>query len=608
MRERRTADLAIPVALAVAALVLHWLQGRSIGSPWRLPEELDVARAARTLAGVGSGGGGTLYSVVTAPLWSGSVSRGYELAKLAGAFLVAVSAVPTYALARRRASTGWAVAATVLAVAAPATVASSAVTPLPLAYLLTTAGLLALDRVVVTRRLRDGGVPLLLLALAAAAWPPALWLVVPALALATLALAGRRAFRWPGAAALVIAPAVAYAGFHLARRYSTAFAVGTDQAARSLIDGLEYGAGAIIGVGLFPIAGLALGALKPALVACTLFTAAAVGAGILHDSDLLLLAVPVVAAAAAWAASGAVPRRLRLAASVVAAAILGGVGRSSWTALDGLLGLDVPELAAAIALTGAVVVLSVVIANGMRPAARWAAPSLAAVALAAAVAGEVGVARDARAAATARGMLPTRTTVAVLTAAATPQRTVDALLFWNPNAAAVDVTNFHPDAATGELRPPLPRYAAYLDLAGLGLAGRELGRVAGAPLVRPTQPPIVAATLDGVYPDGWTGDHAVYRRFVGAARGRVYLSLSRAGWKGPPVPGGVIVSARPLGGQPAFRRALHVSAGKTVRLTLPAPGRRFEIDVASQTFSPAAFGGSDTRRLGVQLNIDYVAG
>ena len=148
--------------------------------------------------------------------------------------------------------------------------------------------------------------------------------------------------------------------------------------------------------------------------------------------------------------------------------------------------------------------------------------------------------------------------------------------------------------------------------ARLGIAGATLARHGPLVLTRIKPPPRVGMTLEGVYGDGWTGGTAALTQYVAPANRpmRLRVSLSRAAWSGPDVPGHVTLRVGPAverNGVAAIDQATETSewtahAGKSRLFTFdtPRPPYRLEIRV-DPTFSPSRLGAVDTRELGVQV-------
>jgi hypothetical protein len=148
----------------------------------------------------------------------------------------------------------------------------------------------------------------------------------------------------------------------------------------------------------------------------------------------------------------------------------------------------------------------------------------------------------------------------------------------------------------------------------MGLAGRVVGR--HVPLVAYRTPGVVklASAYEGVYPDGWAGADAVYSGYVALPRDlALSVSVSRAPWAGPDVPGQVVVrlgtlvassDGRPRLGRLLARRTwtIHSRASRVFRFPPPSKPYRVELHV-EPTFSPSDFGGSDPRQLGALFNV-----
>lgn len=204
--------------------------------------------------------------------------------------------------------------------------------------------------------------------------------------------------------------------------------------------------------------------------------------------------------------------------------------------------------------------------------------------------------------------------------------------FWNRRVAAVYSLNASDpaalpfqaatlDRASGRIRArglanALPRYFIVersLELAGDPIAERPPGLV----LYRVTPPPRLARAAEGIYADGWMGERSAYSQYAtpGARPGRVRVSVSRAAWGGPDVPGNVRIAVGTLAlsddGQPRIGRVLatrrwvvHSLRARVFILPTPRPPFRVEVGVRP-TFSPARFGRADTRQLGAQVDFRF---
>lgn len=581
----RRPDAAVPIAVFLAGVLLHWLQGRWIASPFLLPDELHAADGARSLVVDARAGTQTLYSLVTAPLWLAGTGTAYGLVKLAGAVAVSAVAFPAYALARSAARAWLAGAAALGAVAAPATLFASAVGPVAFAYPLASAGAL------LTLRGRYV-LAFLALALAAACWPPALWLLMPCALHALVRL-------WPRPGALVAVSVLGYAGFYAARDHSAAFALAVDRISHVPATALASLGAFALGLGLLPLlavlarskaTGLLLLAL-PFLALGSAVESAPLG-GRRPAEAVLLLAAPLALAAAAAAVERPRLRRapLALVGAVLAVALVPGRETGSFDPrapgleLAHVLGLKPLELGGALLLAWV----------AGRRGSRAAAVGLAAL-VAGGLAAGVAVSGGSRSVALPPGR------VGVLTAAATPEPVLDGLLFWNRLAEPVSprLDQRTVDAETGRYSPPVESAPLLLDLGGDRVVGEVAGMTALGPLIRPAQPVRAVESVGGLYGDGWSGALAIYRRFQAPAAGRLDLVVSRAAWGGPEVPGHVTIS----GVGPT--RVLQIHPKQTVKLTLRTPPRPFSVVVDSQTFSPKQFGQADSRQLGVQLSFTY---
>src|SRR4051794_3420402 len=123
-------------ALVAVSTVVRFLVARSYPGPWIFQDEVAYSDLARSLGRTGSfslrgvpgtGGFGFLYSAFVSPAYAafGRVPDAYEAAKLINAFLMSLAAVPTFVLARRLVTEGFALLAALLAVAIPELVYSS---------------------------------------------------------------------------------------------------------------------------------------------------------------------------------------------------------------------------------------------------------------------------------------------------------------------------------------------------------------------------------------------------------------------------------------------------------------------------------------------------
>jgi hypothetical protein len=174
-------------------------------------------------------------------------------------------------------------------------------------------------------------------------------------------------------------------------------------------------------------------------------------------------------------------------------------------------------------------------------------------------------------------------------------------------------TTLKPDYRTGRLvavgRTVPARYIVAAN--GYEIAGSVVARHPPYVLYRIARPLRLGSSMQGVYGDGWTGADAVYRRYAapGGRGGIVRLTLSRAGWGGPDVPGHVRIEVLELRGAHAKLRTTRrwvIHSRRTRMFNLPTPRPPFEVSVRVQpTFSPSKFGLPDTRQLGAQATFAF---
>jgi len=157
-------------------------------------------------------------------------------------------------------------------------------------------------------------------------------------------------------------------------------------------------------------------------------------------------------------------------------------------------------------------------------------------------------------------------------------------------------------------RPVRSRYV--VSNMAFGLDGRLVGARPPFALYLTNGVLRVAEETSGIYGDGWAGADAAYRRLAPTTLGHLKVTVSRAFWRGPDVPGNVRVQLTPLHGRGAgealVTRTWTIHSGATKTFTLAAPDRPFLVTVhTSPTFSPSQFGQADTRQLGAQVRFSY---
>ena len=148
-RNLHARDRAVELISAIPAWAwLTLLIGLSFGirallarrdpSPWIFSDELLYSDLAKSFAATGhfairdnpgTGGFGIVYPILISPAWAlfKNVTLAYTSAKLINSFVMSLSAIPAYLLARRLAGTPAAICAAVLTLALPAMVYTSTI-------------------------------------------------------------------------------------------------------------------------------------------------------------------------------------------------------------------------------------------------------------------------------------------------------------------------------------------------------------------------------------------------------------------------------------------------------------------------------------------------
>jgi hypothetical protein len=621
-------------ALVAAFALLLFAEGSALPTAWLPVEEAAVLVHAR-------GGGGThsdsgiLYPAVLAPAArSLSPPAAQRFAKALSALLWALAAIPSFLLARRLLSPHASLAVAALSVAVPGAVYGTAAVPDALALLLAISSLPLLARA----SERGSGRDLLgALALGTAAAFTRPWFVVLPIALLVayeLPRDSRDSFlRWPRA--LAFAGFATFAYFLLAATAPEAGDVLTSpgaiaRAATASVVVAVVGMGVVpwllVAAGVRPLAARVetalLAACLPALaLSAGVFGAAEPGARVEERPLLLLVPLVLSLAAAAWLSRSG---NLSFAAPAAIAVVLGAfalpaLGRAPAAHAAGLAVVVANGGSKALLVFGvaALVVVAFVITALLREH-RFALPvALAALLLFGHAAAWSSVHREADALAasepTPRDWVDRHagsgSRVFVIGTAAAPvdQRFVAQLALWNRSVRGsrqVDLSQV--DLQTG-LVPDAGTDLALLH--GIGLAGSsEIARSAVGLLVKP--PLGLPQTIDGLFADGWSGDHAYYRRFAGPKKpGTVLVTVSRLNWRGQDKPADVRVDSEPLNGAATQAAHIVIHAGKEYKLEIPVPPPPFQIAMTIQpTFSPAEFGATDARQLGAQITFAYHPG
>jgi hypothetical protein len=143
---------------------------------------------------------------------------------------------------------------------------------------------------------------------------------------------------------------------------------------------------------------------------------------------------------------------------------------------------------------------------------------------------------------------------------------------------------------------------------GVELAGREVARSDAGVLLREPHDPIrLAETIEGVYPDGWSGEQAVYRRWSGAeGSGTVVVQVNREGWPGREA-AEISVAAGPVDGsadEPLVETVIRGAGRDELAIPVPPPPFRVVVAVGS-TFPSTDLGLTDGRQLGARIRFEY---
>ena len=613
--------------LVVAFALLFFAEGTALPTAWLPIEEAAVLAQARGGENAKSSHS-VLYPAVLAPAArSLSPPAAYRFGKALSAALWALLVIPAYLLARRLVSPGASLAVAALTVAAPASVYATAAVPDALALLLAVSALPLLARASEGGSTR-GLVGALALAGAAALTRP--WFVVlpPALLIAyELPRHSRESFlRWPRS--LVFAGLAVFGYFVVAATAPgavSAFALATPGATvRAAAASLVI---VVLGAGVVPWLLTASGTRSLAerpetAVFAACLPALAFAAGVFGpDERPLLVLVPLVLAlaASAWLGGG-----IRLSAAAFAGALvalaavaLPSLGRAPSAHAAGLSliaanGGSRPFLFGVVVAAVAVAFAMLVVLRGRR----HALPAVLAILL---LVGQgaawSSVRREARALAATepgphgwvdRNAGPGAHVFVVGPAAALDERSIAQLTLWNRSvrgARALDLSKVDPTTGlvpTSGTDPVLVR--------GTELAGTEIARSTVGVLMRP--PLTVAETVEGLYSDGWSGDHAFYRRFAGSPHaGSVLVTVSRVNWRGQDKPADVRIDSGPLNGTGEQRAHVVIHSGEDHQLVIPVPPPPFQIAMTIQpTFAPAEFGATDSRQLGAQITFTYRPG
>jgi len=552
-----------------------------------------------------------------------SAADAYRFAQALSAAFWAATLVPAYLLARRLVPPGASLAVAALSVAVPASVYATAVVPDALAVLLGVSSLALLARASTPGSGRDllGALALATGAALARPW----FAVLPPALLVAYGLPRdrwRSLLRWPRP--LVFAGLAGVAFFVLARAAPEA-AIALASLGSSARAAAASFAVAIVGVGIIPwllaASGVRPVAARPetALLATCLpalaLTAGALGTlapgrGI-DERPLLLLAPLVLALAARALLDGGVRLGQALGAEALllaAALALPALGRAPAARAAGLsvVSPDGGSHAYLVAVVSAAVVVGVLLLVVLRRRTALLAAALAILLLVGQAAAWSSARAEARVLAAfepgPHGWIDRSAGAGARVVVAGPPEALDRtalaqLTLWNRSIRGVQELSFlEIDPHSGQLGVA-PRADLVL-VRGTELAGTEVARSAGGVLVRPPNPLLnLAETVEGVFPDGWSGEQAVYRRFSGSP-GTVLVTIGRP--DGPPAEAWVEAWR---GEEVSLEAQAHVAlaSGAEKQLVIEVPPPQFRVVVRIEPTFPA----EDGRQLGARVRFEY---
>ena len=614
-------------AIVVAAAGLLLLEGAVLPSAWLPVEEAATLQRARGGGTADIPSAGLLYPALLAPAarWL-SAATAYDFARALSAVLWAAIAIPAYWLARRLVPPWPALAVAGLAVVVPASVYATAAVPDALALLLAACALPLLARASERGSGRELAGALVLASAAAAARP---WLVVlPFALLAAYALrrpSWRAAMHWPRSLGLAVFAGIAYLAL---ASISSAAAVAFTAPGATARGALASVVVAAVGLGVVPmllaVAGARMIPDRPeSMVLATCLPALALAAGALAAADprrgvderpLLVLAPLVLALAAVAWLHGAV--RLRAAAVagallVVAALALPALGSAPLARAAGLSVISADGGSRAFLVAGVVAVAGVALLmlRVLRRRPYLLAAALAIVLLAGQAAAWSTVRREARALEVTepaeRGWIDRHAGAGSRVVVAGPAEAlgpvpVAQLTIWNKTVRGpqkLALSSVDPVSGQWGVDPAAPLVL----MRGMEVSGTEIARSGEGTLLRPEAPYRLAETTEGVDPDGWSRERAVYRRFAGTP-GVVRVSVDREDAPADTPPAEVRIESGPRDESSPARRASFVLR----------PGERRIVDVAVPTWPyqvtvtvDPTFTGLDGRQIGAALAFDY---
>jgi hypothetical protein len=201
-----------------------------------------------------------------------------------------------------------------------------------------------------------------------------------------------------------------------------------------------------------------------------------------------------------------------------------------------------------------------------------------------------------------RHAAPGARVIVVGPAEALGERFLSQLTIWNRAVGgARDPAFSEANAATGELSSSRDDSNVVLvHGTDVELVGREIARSPAGVLLDTPLPLRLAQTTEGVFPDGWSGQQAIYRRFSGEQDGTVLISMSRSAWPGAG-PAEARIEVGPLEGdlEERERVMLRPRADSELQIDVPPPPFRVVVTIDPVIAAP------DGRQLGAQLRFGY---
>ena len=174
-------------------------------------------------------------------------------------------------------------------------------------------------------------------------------------------------------------------------------------------------------------------------------------------------------------------------------------------------------------------------------------------------------------------------------------------------------------SAAGELFPD-PHVPYVVADPGIEVVGRVVAAEGPWRLYRVAPPLRLRNSTTGIFADGWMSDESGYSQFAtpGNRPGTMQVTISRAGWTGKDVPGGVTIrlgtlvvgeDKQPAIGRVTAVRRWTVDSGKQRTFSIPTPPPPFRVEVSiDPTFVPAKLdpSKSDVRELGAVVGYGFV--